>query len=546
MHNLEKALLNKRILVIDDLVEARSAMKKMLVILGANKIDVVGNGDEATALIAQHDYDIVLCDYNLAAGKDGQQVLEEARFTKRLKESALFIMVTGESSLEMVMGALEYEPDNYISKPYTLNTLKERMARILKIKLELKDVNAAIDQGNIEQAIALAEASLAANPRRIIPLTRVLGRLYQQQHNYQAALDAYERLLKLRSITWARLGQAICYYYLGNPKHALNLIDDLLKEHPLYVQCYDWAARILFSLNDLTAAQEKLEKGLEISPKAILRQMEYGKIALLNNNLQSAHKAYDRAIKLARFSCYRNSDNYLKFVDICNRLLASKEVTDPQEIKELMKKSFARMKEVNRLYVGQNDVMFDARIIESQSQLVVGDSQQAKVLIDEAEHFLKKIEHQDHSRDLQLAKAFVGTDQLARADSIINKVANENPAPEIKQELLEIVKGINPEVVAKHLRALNNRGMKYYDLGNYAEAVTLFNEAVLNPKASPSMLLNAIQTKISLMENDGINHSYLDDCKEYFERIGDLDKSDSLYPRYKSLKLVFNKLIQTT
>ena len=39
-------------------------------------------------------------------------------------------MVTGENAMDMVMGALEYEPDNYITKPYTLSMLRDRMQRI--------------------------------------------------------------------------------------------------------------------------------------------------------------------------------------------------------------------------------------------------------------------------------------------------------------------------------------------------------------------------------------------------------------------------------
>lgn len=115
MQSLEDALRDKRILIIDDLVDARSALKKMMTLLGANIIDTANDGRQASELITEHHYDIILSDYNLESGKDGQQILEEARYSNRLKASSLFIMVTGENAIEMVMGALEYEPDNYIT-----------------------------------------------------------------------------------------------------------------------------------------------------------------------------------------------------------------------------------------------------------------------------------------------------------------------------------------------------------------------------------------------------------------------------------------------
>lgn len=134
MINLEHALAGKRILIVDDLVEARSSLKKMANILGGEKIDTATDGIEAMNLIHRHDYDIVLSDYNLGRAKDGQQVLEEARFTNRLPATSLFIVITGENAMDMVMGALEYDPDGYITKPYTLNMLKERLIRIITVK----------------------------------------------------------------------------------------------------------------------------------------------------------------------------------------------------------------------------------------------------------------------------------------------------------------------------------------------------------------------------------------------------------------------------
>ena len=106
MINLEQTLKSKRILIVDDLVEARSALKKMATLLGCEHIDTATDGREASELLMEHDYDIVFSDYNLGKGRDGQQVLEEARYSNRLRATSLFILVTGENAVDMVMGAL--------------------------------------------------------------------------------------------------------------------------------------------------------------------------------------------------------------------------------------------------------------------------------------------------------------------------------------------------------------------------------------------------------------------------------------------------------
>jgi CheY-like chemotaxis protein len=94
MINLEKALSGRRILIVDDLVEARSSLKRMATILGGDNIDVATDGIEAMNLIHENEYDIVLADYNLGQTKDGQQILEEARFTQRLRSTAILFRNT--------------------------------------------------------------------------------------------------------------------------------------------------------------------------------------------------------------------------------------------------------------------------------------------------------------------------------------------------------------------------------------------------------------------------------------------------------------------
>ena len=248
MINLEHALQDKRILIVDDLVEARSSLKKMLTLLGAQHLDTATDGREAMDFIMEKDYDIVFSDYNLGKGKDGQQILEEARYTHRLRASSLFILVTGENAVDMVMGALEYEPDNYITKPFTLNMLRERLTRIMTTKLKLAEVDASIDAEQIDNAIDQAEALQGRYPKLEIPLIRVLGKLYIRQQRYAEAIKVYSTLLNKRSVSWARLGQAICMHFMGDSDSALALLRRTLIDHPMYVQCYDWCAIILNSM----------------------------------------------------------------------------------------------------------------------------------------------------------------------------------------------------------------------------------------------------------------------------------------------------------
>ena len=112
---------------------------------GATDIDTGTQGEDAIAKIKSKKYDTVLCDYNLGEGKDGQQVLEEAKFTGALTDAQNFLMLTAESTAEMVMGALEYEPDSYLVKPFTKEMVHSRLAKVIELKNQIIDIYHAKD-----------------------------------------------------------------------------------------------------------------------------------------------------------------------------------------------------------------------------------------------------------------------------------------------------------------------------------------------------------------------------------------------------------------
>jgi CheY-like chemotaxis protein len=304
MANLDAMLVGKRILAVDDLVESRSAMKKMLIILGADSVDVAMDGDEATEYILHNDYDLVISDYNLGRGRDGQQILEEARFIRRLKATTTFVMLTGENAMDMVMGAIEYEPDDYVTKPFTIDIMRQRLTRILTIKEQLHPINEAIDRQAQDQVLQLCDEYIRTKPKLKNRVERIKGRTLMALHKNEEALVLYDNILKEHEITWALLGKATCLFHIGKLDDSKALLEYTIKTHPRYVQCYDLLAKIHLKHKDLKAAQNTLISATHVSPKQVLRQMELGRIAFANKDLVVAEGAFKQSVKLARHSCY--------------------------------------------------------------------------------------------------------------------------------------------------------------------------------------------------------------------------------------------------
>ncbi len=84
-------LRHKKILIIEDHSEFGYHLRRMIKSLGSTDIDNVNNGNDAINRVSNKSYDIILCDYNLGKGKkDGQQVLEEAKYRGFIKSSTIY------------------------------------------------------------------------------------------------------------------------------------------------------------------------------------------------------------------------------------------------------------------------------------------------------------------------------------------------------------------------------------------------------------------------------------------------------------------------
>ena len=539
MINLEKALAGRRILIVDDLVEARSSLKKMATILGGGNIDVATDGIEAMNLIHEHEYDIVLSDYNLGRTKDGQQILEEARFTKRLRATSLFIVITGENAIDMVMGALEYDPDGYITKPYTLNMLKERLIRIITIKEELRKVNKAIDQQKYDLAIKYCLEVLNNSPRLRLPASRILGQLLMRQKQFQQALKVYSQLLNERSVSWAKLGQAICIFKLGDPNSALALLSRTLVDHPLYVQCYDWIAKILLSQDKPLEAQKALEKAIAISPKAVLRQMELGRIAYENGDMLTAEPAFKYSVRLGRYSCHKSAQNYLQFVRSAQSLL-----NNPKERQAQNKanEAFRALTELKQDFADDKDSLFEASIVESKTYFKMANINEAKRSANHAEEILAKLECPKMDYKLQMTETFIETDQSVKAQKMIDKLLKSELSDKQKIMLSRLDNDLNGEALKRHSTSLNDQGVSYYEQGELEKAIIAFDQATHYEQAGISVFLNSIQAKISLMERDSPDKKILKSVRALLIRIGEIDKDDERFARYSRLRKTYDRL----
>ncbi len=82
-------------------------------------------GDEAVNLFKPGEFDIVLTDWNMP-GKNGLEVIQEIR---KMDANVPIIMVTTEAEKSRVVEAIQAGVSDYLVKPFTAETLREKLEK---------------------------------------------------------------------------------------------------------------------------------------------------------------------------------------------------------------------------------------------------------------------------------------------------------------------------------------------------------------------------------------------------------------------------------
>lgn len=115
-----------KFLVVDDSSTMRRIIKNSLKRIGFDDIVEAENGREALELVG--DVNIILTDWNMPE-------MDGLEFVKRVRSSNTeipILMVTTNAAKDDIVEALKHGVNNYIVKPFTPETLKEKVEAVLK------------------------------------------------------------------------------------------------------------------------------------------------------------------------------------------------------------------------------------------------------------------------------------------------------------------------------------------------------------------------------------------------------------------------------
>lgn len=121
---------NIKILVVDDFSTMRRIVKNLLNELGFSDISEADDGKTALPMLQGGNFDFVVTDWNMP-GMPGIELLKAIRADERLKAMPV-LMVTAEAQREQIIEAAKAGVSGYIVKPFTGQTLKEKLDKIFE------------------------------------------------------------------------------------------------------------------------------------------------------------------------------------------------------------------------------------------------------------------------------------------------------------------------------------------------------------------------------------------------------------------------------
>jgi two-component system chemotaxis response regulator CheY len=117
-----------KVLVVDDQLTIRSLVRGGLQQLGFKDIEEAPDGEEALRQMIVRPVQLVISDYNMPK-LDGLNLLRAIRTHEPIKKTA-FIMLTGRADKELVQKAVQFGVNNYLVKPFTIATLKDKIEAV--------------------------------------------------------------------------------------------------------------------------------------------------------------------------------------------------------------------------------------------------------------------------------------------------------------------------------------------------------------------------------------------------------------------------------
>ncbi|ARN73920.1 response regulator [Oceanicoccus sagamiensis] len=525
-----------RFLIVDNYPFGRDTLRRSLLSLGASKVDIAVSASSAINMCKNVDYDMVLADYDLGEGKNGQQLLEELRSQKILPNVSAFVILTSETQRDVVLSTLEYQPDDYLAKPYPQNLLIRRVKRLLRYKSSLHEVFQSIDGDSYQLAVQDCENYLASNDEFRSNTQRILAELHHTLGNSDSAREIYDLELINHDSDWARLGLAKVHLQQGRLYEAEALYLELIDINYMYIEAYEDLSKIYLETEDFKKAEDIMARAVLVSPLSIRRQQWYASICERNNHYDTAIGAWRNIIKATRNTKYESADNHLNLSRCISDFCDHHDTYTDNVVTSEIARHLDLMRTRFHVY-GDNELQ--SLLIEGRVSYGKGNKEDSKERMAQAKALYEE-SPSSFSEDCQLefAKTLSQSGDNVRAERVLKALVKNSKDPAILSKADKILdEPVSKDGKSKIIK-LNRQGIKQFKAAEYPKAAEYFREAQMFFPKNIELNLNLTQAllkSIKVSTDSNQIEQWLTEAEQCLTQIRGIPTSHKKYNNYQRL-----------
>jgi DNA-binding NarL/FixJ family response regulator/Flp pilus assembly protein TadD len=485
-------------LIIEPHAGMRASIHNMLNLCGLTKIDHAGSSNNAIKHLGLKTFDLILCEYDLDGGQDGQQLLEDLRHHKLITLATMFFMVTAEGNYGKVVSAAELAPTDYILKPFTADRLLERIGRALDKRNVFMPVYQFMEVGNQRDAIAACIEGVKNHPRYAIDFLRLRAELHMFLGEPAEAEPIYSQLYEAKAIAWARLGLAKTLFMRERFQEAQGILEQLVDSNKKFVDAYDWLAKTHAAVGAMEKTQTVLAEAVAVSPHAVRRLRKLGEVALETGDTETAEKALKQVVSKAKYSEFRDPEDHLKLV----QTLVKK--GDPVQ-------AAAVIRDLDKSMGGAKNTAVCSAISSAMVHEYTGNEERLAESLTAALAACKEATGVSADVKMELARNCLQNNMEAGASEVMRDVMRNAPNNAAMAKAMSVFekagRGELALSIAQESRQavvdLVGLGATKAKEGDYRGAVSLMVEAVNKLPDNPQVVFNAAVAVLKCLENMG-------------------------------------------
>lgn len=491
------------VLVVEANPGMRSQLRTLLAGAHISRITFVASALAAMGKLRSQRYDLILCEYALGDGQDGQHLLEDLRTRQIIPLDTVFIMISSERNYERVIGAAELAPNDYILKPLTPGTFYARLERAFDKREALHPIYALMEGDKLTEALGLCRQHQEETPRYRTEFMRLRAQLLEGLGETGQAEALYREILELKPVPWAQLGLARMLFANHQVAAAEAMLESLISENQDYIDAYDWLARIRQEAGHLEQAQTTLSNALERSPHRISRLRHLGDVALATGDYTTAEQALAEVVRKGKHSAFQDPEDHVRLV---KAQLIQNHVQDATATIRDLEQSSPDQPEANAYCAYAHALLCTAS----------GNTEGARVALREATDACREASSIPALFKHEIAQACLDQRLEAEGSEMLTDLLRSATDGAIIETVRHSLKARGRADLSKQLEDKLHSEVKAYiavgasraQAGDYDGAVREMMHAVRKMPGNPHVLFNAALALLRHMEENGWNERF--------------------------------------